>query len=92
MRQDQVLLMADPHLVEGVSLGDDRRPLPSGCRVASPGMSPIGFQRDRHDGIVRMPVRHDVLLDPVGEALESSRASSTARRPPAARLSAGGAK
>ena len=43
VRQHQVLLVRDAHLVEGVALGEigDRRP--SGRRVASPGMPPIGF-------------------------------------------------
>ncbi len=67
MRQDQVLLVADADLVEGIFLGDvgDR------FHLAVAGVArrlADALQRDRHRGIVGMAVRGDVLVEPFGEA------------------------
>ena len=67
MRQDQVLLVADADLVEGVFLGDvgDR------LHLAVAGVArrfADALQRDRHRGIVGMAVGDDVLVEPFAEA------------------------
>ena len=68
MRQDQVLLVADADLVEGIFLGEvgDR------LHLAVAGVArhlADALQRDRHRRIVGMAVRDDVLVEPSREAL-----------------------
>ena len=67
VRQDQVLLVADPDLVERICLGDigDRFHL---AVAGVAGRLADAFQRDRHRGIVGMPVRDDVLVEPFAKA------------------------
>ncbi|MNY68766.1 hypothetical protein D3C86_2065880 [compost metagenome] len=63
MRQDQVLLVADTDLVEGILLGDVCNSLH--LRVGRvPRNAADRLQRDRHHAVVRMLVRLHVLVNP----------------------------
>ena len=66
MRQDQVLLVADPHLAGAIAFGEvgDEFHLVGGgvARRAADGL-----QRERDDGVAADAVGEGVLLDPGGE-------------------------
>ncbi len=68
MRQDQVLLVADPDLAVAVALGEvgDEFHL---LRGGVAGRAADRLERDGGDGMARDPVRHRVLRDPARETV-----------------------
>ena len=67
MRQHQVLLVADPRLVEGVSFGDISHRLHLAVGNVAGRLADI-LQRDGDGGVIGMAMRRDVLGEPFGEA------------------------
>ena len=68
VRQDEILLMADAHLVRANSAPRDLRPASSWPAAGIARHAADRLQRDRHDRVARNAMAADVVADPAVEA------------------------